>query len=90
MLLGTTEGLAERLRAAADALEPRREVEAGWLRGAAALVEHGNQARHSARASAVWLEELAAEARARKASLLRAWLEAAGALRAELHLHDSE
>ncbi len=90
MLLGTTEGLAERLRAAADALEPGREVEAGWLRSAAALVEHGNQARHSARASAVWLEELAAEARARKFSLLRAWLETAGALRATLHLHDSE
>ncbi|MGZ6077112.1 MAG: hypothetical protein ACXWK6_04830 [Myxococcaceae bacterium] len=90
MLLGTTEGLAERLRAAADALEPGREVEAGWLRGAAALVQHDDQARHSARASAVWLEELGAEARARKFSLLRGWLETAGALRAALHLHDTE
>ncbi len=90
MLLGTTEGLAERLRTAADALEPGREVEAGWLRGAAAVVERGDQARHSARASAIWLEELAAEARARKLSLLRAWLETAGALRSTLYLHDSE
>ncbi len=90
MLLGTTEGLAKRLRAAAEALEPPDEVESGWLQGAAALVERGEQTRRSARASAIWLEELAAEARARKVALLRAWLEAAGALRATLHGHDSE
>jgi hypothetical protein len=90
MLLGSTEGLAERLRAAAEALEPAHELESGWLHGAAALVERGEQTRRSTRAGSVWLEELAAEARARKAALLRAWLEAAGALRAALHAHDSE
>lgn len=65
-------------------------MEAGWLRGAAVLVERGEDARRSARAAAVWLEELAPEARARKATLLSRWVAAAGDLRAALHAHDSE
>jgi len=84
------EGLAERLRAAAVAVEPERDVEAGWLCGAAVLVDRGREAARSARANAVWLEELASEARARKATLLSRWVAAAGALRDALHAHDSD
>ncbi len=84
------EGLAARLRAAADALDAGSDIEAGWLRGAAALLERGAAARTSARTSAVWLEELGPEARARKAALLSAWVAAAEALRAAVHLHESE
>jgi hypothetical protein len=81
------EELAGRLHAAADALD---EVEAGWLRGAANLVERGGPGRQAARAEAVWLEELASEARARKASLLSAWVEAAESLRSAIHVHETE
>jgi hypothetical protein len=87
MLLGTLEELAGRLRAAADALD---DVEAGWLRGAADLVEQGAPDRRAARTEAVWLEELASEARARKASLLSAWVEAAESLRSAIHVHETE
>jgi len=38
----------------------------------------------------VWLEELAPEARARKASLLSAWVDAAESLRSAIHAHESE
>lgn len=38
----------------------------------------------------MWLEELGPEARARKASLLSAWVEAAEALRSAIHAHESE
>ena len=65
-------------------------VEAGWLRGAAELLDRGEAERTSVRAAAVWLEELAPEARARKASLLSAWVGAAEALRSAIHAHESE
>jgi len=84
------EGLAARLRAAAAALDAPSDVEAGWLRGAAELLERGAAARASARESTVWLEELGPESRARKAALLSAWVAAAEALRAAVHLHESE
>jgi hypothetical protein len=87
MLLGTLEELAARLRAAADALD---EVEADWLRGAADLVERAGPERQAARAEAVWLEELASEAKARKASLLSAWVDAAESLRSAIHVHETE
>ncbi|HET6981050.1 MAG TPA: hypothetical protein VFI53_02860, partial [Myxococcaceae bacterium] len=87
MLLGTLEELAARLRAAADALD---EVEAGWLRGAADLVERAGPERQAARAEAIWLEELASEAKARKASLLSAWVDAAESLRSAIHVHETE
>ena len=87
MLLGTLEELAARLRAAADALD---EVEAGWLRGAADLVERAGPERQAARAEAIWLEELASEAKARRASLLSAWVDAAESLRSAIHVHDTE
>lgn len=78
------------MRAATEALGPTDEVEAGWLRGAAELVDRGEPERRAARAGAVWLEELAPEARARKASLLSAWVAAAEALRTAIHVHESE
>ncbi len=84
------EGLATRLRAAADALGGTAQVEAGWLRGAAELLDRGKAQRSSARASAVWLEELAPEARARKAALLSAWVDAAEALRSAIQAQESE
>jgi len=87
LLLGTLEELAGRLRAAADALD---EVEAGWLRGAADLVEAGGPERQAARAEAIWLEELASEARARKTSLLSAWVDATESLRSAIHVHETE
>lgn len=65
-------------------------VEAGWLRGAAELLDQGEAKRTSVRAAAVWLEELAPETRARKASLLSAWVGAAEALRSAIHGHESE
>ncbi len=46
--------------------------------------------RRASRAEAVWLEELGPEARARKASLLSAWVEAAEGLRSAIHAHESE
>jgi hypothetical protein len=84
------DGLAARLRSAAEALGDAAGIEASWLRGAADLVEQGEAERHSARADAVWLEELAPEARARKAALLSAWVDAAEALRAAIHALESE
>jgi hypothetical protein len=77
------------LRAAARALGDTG-VEAGWLRGAADLAERDEAERHSVRAEAVWLEELSSEARARKASLLSAWVDAAEALRTAIHALESE
>ncbi|RPH71140.1 MAG: hypothetical protein EHM78_08650 [Myxococcaceae bacterium] len=65
-------------------------MEAGWLRGAADLVDRGEAERRAARAAALWLEELAPEARARRTSLLNAWVAAAEALRTALHAHESE
>jgi hypothetical protein len=44
----------------------------------------------AARAGAIWLEELPREARLRKAALLAAWVDAAEALRAAVHLHETE
>ena len=42
------------------------------------------------RSDALWLEELAAEARAHKAWLLAGWVNAAEALRSAIHAHESE
>ncbi|HVP59668.1 MAG TPA: hypothetical protein VMT11_03875 [Myxococcaceae bacterium] len=84
------ESLAARLRAAAGALGQTMDVEAGWLRGAAELLDRGEAQRTSTRAAAVWLEELVPEARARKAFLLSAWVGAAEALRAAIHGNESE
>ena len=90
-LLGNVEGLAARLRAAADALERASDVEAGWLRGAAALVERG------AAGADLRPGERAVARGARpprpgpgRPSLLSAWVAAAEALRAAVHLHESE
>ena len=84
------EGLATRLRAAAEALGGTTHVEAGWLSGAAELLDRGEAQRIAVRAAAVWLEELVPEARTRKASLLSAWVSAAEALRLAIHAHESE
>jgi hypothetical protein len=84
------DGLAARLRTSAEALGDAAGIEAAWLRGAADLVEQGEAERHSVRTDAVWLEELASEARARKAALLSAWVDAAEALRTAIHALESE
>jgi hypothetical protein len=90
VLLGSVAGLASRLRAAAKTLGPDRNIEASWLRGAADLLERGEPERMAARESAIGLEELPREARLRKAALLAAWVDAAEALRAAVHLHETE
>jgi hypothetical protein len=66
------------------------EVEAAWLRGAAELVDRGERDRRATRAEALWLEELALEARAHKTWLLAGWVNAAEALRSAVHAHESE
>jgi hypothetical protein len=84
------DGLAARLRTAAEALGDGAGIEAAWLLGAADLVDQGEAERHSVREAAVWLEELASEARARKAALLSAWVDAAEALRTAIQALESE
>jgi hypothetical protein len=78
------------LRGAADALGRDASIEAAWLRGAADLVEREQAERHAVRADAMWLEELASEARARRTAVLSAWVDAAEALRTAIHALESE
>jgi len=53
-------------------------------------VERGVPERRAIRIEALWLEELALEARAHKAWLLASWVNAAEALRSAIHAHESE
>ncbi len=78
------------MRGAADALRKEASIEAAWLRGAADLVERDEAGRHTVRADALWLEELASEARARKSAVLAAWVDAAEGLRTAIHALESE
>jgi len=84
------DGLGARLRDTADALGKDASIEATWLRGAADLVERDQAERNAARVEAIWLEELASEARARKTVALSAWVDAAEALRTAIHALESE
>jgi hypothetical protein len=54
------------------------------------MLDRGQRQRSTVREAAVWLEELAPEARARKALLLAAWVHSAEALRSAIRAQESE